>query len=83
MFKKITTIAIFSMLAFNLQSCALDISLGKSSCSKGNCSTSSSCYKKDAKSCSSSCAKGCCKNKDAKACAADCQKDCCKNKEAK
>ena len=66
MFKKITTIAIFSMLAFNLQSCALDISLGKSSCSKGKCS-SSSCSKKDSKSCSSSsCSKGCCKNKDAK-----------------
>ena len=66
MFKKITTIAIFSMLAFNLQSCALDISLGKSSCSKGKCSSSSSCSKKDAKACAADCQKDCCKNKEAK-----------------
>ena len=56
-------ILILSIIAFSLQSCAIDISLGKSSCSKSDCSKSS--CSKDASSCKKDCSKGetCCKNK--------------------
>ena len=64
--KKILILSSFMIMAFSLQSCAVDISLGKSSCSKSNCSKSS--CSKDASSCEKDCTKGkaCCKNKDEK-----------------
>ena len=62
--KKILILSSFIMMAFSLQSCAVDISFGKSSCSKSDCSKSS--CSKDASSCEKDCSKGkgCCKNKD-------------------
>ena len=64
--KKILILTSFIMIAFSLQSCAVDISLGKSSCSKSSCSKTS--CSKDSSSCEKDCSKGeaCCKNKDEK-----------------
>ena len=62
--KRVLILSSFIMMAFSLQSCAVYISFGKSSCSKSDCSKSS--CSKDASSCEKDCSKGkeCCKNKD-------------------
>ncbi len=60
--KKILILSSFIIIAFSLQSCAIDISLGKSSCSKSSCSKSSCSKDSSDKDCSKG--EACCKNKD-------------------